>query len=366
LEVLPGDHSLLAWARSLDHFEVIQGPALRQSPAWEPGLELGLWGPHGEGLLRILRSRAGGGEVWGLVAAQRQTGAFLPFEVELADLHAGILRVSLENADLITHLDETSRALGNSYEGLESAYESLKSAQRALQVQTQQMALGSLFMTVAKRLQAPVDVLKEESAALAVFMDQGDPRASEGVAECHHAMDRIRQSIMEVDDLVHSVLRRAGQAEPMVPEWLHLHALIQDELAQLQAERILPPTLALEANYEATRDLLFGVHGDFTQMLGHLLTHALAGNPTRLSLRTWGGQGHLRLELEDDGGAIPAELMSVAFEPFLNLRAETPADERVPGPGLPACAQLLQAYGGKIELLPAGPGSLLRLSLPLV
>jgi len=42
---------------------------------------------------------------------------------------------------LITHLAETSQALGTSYEGLESTYEALKEAQKALKAQNHKTAL---------------------------------------------------------------------------------------------------------------------------------------------------------------------------------------------------------------------------------
>ena len=365
-EVLSADHPLVSWVQSLDHFGVVFGAELRQSPAWEPGVQLGLWGPRSQGLIRPLRGRSANGDLWGFLAADRETGAYLPVEVELADLHAGILRVSLENAELITHQDDTSRALGDSYEGLESAHEALKEAQRALQAQNQHSALGSLFLTVAERIRIPVQVLKKESAIMSAFLDRSDLFSGTDQVDCRRAMDQIGLSVSEVDDLVNSVLRRVGQSESNRPEWIHLHTLLSQELELMRAGKSLPVDLSVQMNLQATRDLLFGVHEDFSQVLGHMVAHALRGNPSHLIVRTWGGKGHFRLELEDDGEAIPVDRLASAFEPFLNLHDGSAPGGRIPGPGLPASAQLMQAYGGKVEILPAAQGSLLRLSLPLV
>ncbi|MCM2250578.1 MAG: ATP-binding protein [Geothrix sp.] len=95
------------------------------------------------------------------------------------------------------------------------------------------------------------------------------------------------------------------------------------------------------------------------------MSHAQGGGPGRIRIRSWGGKRHFRLELEDEGGPIPPERIEHAFEPFSGLRPEDPDLGRRPGAGLPACAQLMTAYGGTLQLLPTPQGSLVRLSLPM-
>jgi CheY-like chemotaxis protein/signal transduction histidine kinase len=365
LEVMAADQPLVNWARTLDRFEVITGEELRFSQAWGWGSNLGFWGAQSQGFIRPLRSRTVEGGLWGFLAGSREGTPFLPIEIELADLHAGILRVSLENADLIAHLEETSRALGNSYEGLESTYEALKEAQRALRAQDQQSALGSLFLSMAQRLQVPVKSLIGDSGTLAHFMDQpGFPALSDRV-ECHRVMDRIRCSITEVDNLVTSLVVRSRQSEAKPPEWLQLHLLLSQEVEIMRTEQRLPLDLPVEMVFRASRDLLFGVSGDFSHLLGNMISHSLGGNPSRLFLRTSGGDGELQLELEDNGGPIDPESLATAFEPFLDLRKGPETGLRQPGVSLPGSAQLVQAYGGKIELLSTERGSLLRLTIPM-
>jgi signal transduction histidine kinase len=180
-------------------------------------------------------------------------------------------------------------------------------------------------------------------------------------------MESIRQAIAQVDDLVRALLRRAGQVEASAPEWIHLHDLLRQELEILQADGTLVPEVPVEVNLQAPRDLIFGVSTDFSELLGHLISHALGGASSRIQLRSWGGKRHFRLELEDDGGAISPELIERAFEPFSGLRPEDPGSDpgRRPGTGLPSCAQLMTAYGGAVELLPTPRGSILRLNLPM-
>ena len=364
--VLPMTHPLVAWAESLPAGAVLTGADLRQSAPWEQGIDLGLWAPKKQALMLPLRSRSEEDHLWGFLAADRPDKAFLPFETELAALHAGILQVSLENAGLIAHLAETSQALGTSYEGLESAYEALKEAQRALGAQNQKTALGGLFMNTAQRLQVPVRILKDECAALSVFMDRpGSSSPPEGRLEGHRAMEEIRHAIAQVDGLVRALLRRAGRGEASSPEWIHLHDVLRQELDLMRAEGILPETLLVTFNLQAPRDLLFGVYSDFAEVLGHLIGHALEGEPKQISVRTWGGNSHFRIELEDDGAPIAAELLESAFEPFQDLRPARSGTGRAPGQGLSACAQLMNAYGGTVQIMAIKQGSMVRLNLPM-
>jgi len=363
--VLPVSHPLVAWAETQPSGAVLSGQDLYQSVPWELGIELQLWSPKNQALMLPLRSRSEEGQLWGFLAADRPERPFQPFEIELAALHAGILQVSLENAGLISHLAETSQALGTSYEDMESAYEALKEAQRALGNQNQKTALGGLFMNTAQRLQTPVRLLKEESAALSLLLERNQLPEGQGRLASLRAMEQIRHATAQVDGIVRSLLRRAGGGEASSPEWIHLHELVGQELDLLRAEEALPESLAVELNLQAPRDLLYGVYSDFAEVLGHLVAHAMGGQPSRLALRTWGGNSHFRIELEDDGGVIDPELLGSAFEPFQNLRPGKLEGGRVPGQGLAACAQLMNAYGGTVQIVPTESGSIVRLSLPM-
>jgi signal transduction histidine kinase len=140
---------------------------------------------------------------------------------------------------------------------------------------------------------------------------------------------------------------------------------MNQELELARAEGTLPGSTRVELNLQAPRDLLFGVYSDFTEVLGHLLGHAMAGEPGLVTLRTWGGNSHFRIEVEDDGAPIETGLLEGAFEPFLDLRPPVTGTGRRPGLGLPACAQLLNAYNGTVEIVPRPRGSLVRISFPM-
>ena len=363
--VLPMDHPLAAWAEALAAGTVLSGAELRQSGCWQQGIELKLWMPLAHPLLIPLRSRSGKDHLWGLLAADRAKEAYQPFELELAAMHTGLLHVSLENAGLITHLEETSRALGSSYEGIEAGYIELKEAQRALGNQNQNTALGGLFLNMARRLEGPVHSLRQESAALAEFMDRPEVPAPADRVECHRSMGEIQEALDQVDRLVRAMLRRAGQDRASSPEWLNLHELFEEELELARAAGALPDGPQVVLELRATENRIFGVSTDFTDVLGHLLEHALEGEPKRITLRTSFAEERFLVEVEDDGDPIDPIFLAVAFEPFPALRPEPMEVGRRPGHGLSGCVQLMRTYGGTVEILPRERGSRVRISLPL-
>ena len=363
--VLSLDHPLAAWTEGLAGGTVLSGTELRQSGCWQQGIELKLWAPLAHPLLIPLRSRSGNDRLWGLLAADRAQEAYQPFELELAAMHTGLLHVSLEKAGLISHLEETSRALGTSYEGIEVAYVELKEAQRALGHQNQNTALGGLFLNMARRLEGPVHSLRQESAALAEFMDRPEVPAPEDRVECHRSMGEIHGALDQVDRLVRAMLRRAGQDRASSPEWLNLHELFQEELELSRAAGALPDAAQVVLELTAPVSRIFGVSTDFTDVLGHLLEHALEGEPERITLRTAFAEGRFLVEVEDDGDPIDPIFLAVAFEPFPALRPEPMEVGRRTGHGLSGCVQLMRTYGGTVEILPRERGSRVRISLPL-
>jgi two-component system sensor histidine kinase GlrK len=77
-------------------------------------------------------------------------------------------------------------------------------------------------------------------------------------------------------------------------------------------------------------------------------------------------KGVVRIDLRDQGpGVAPADRERI-FEPF--FRGEVQPDDAVRGTGigLSIVREYVQAHGGRVDLLPAGPGAHFRIELPHV
>jgi CheY-like chemotaxis protein/signal transduction histidine kinase len=334
--------------------------AMGRGATFDEGVPLGFWGMRDAAGLVPLWSRTEAGQLWGLIPFSRTGGdPILPFEGELMALYGGLLRASLENAGLISHLNESSRALGESFERIESAYLDLQSAQRALGLTERKVLLGDLFLKIAQRLQSPVEGIRGHLKTLGGLVQSAPGVRDEALL----SLDAIQGSVGQMDHLMRSMLRRAGQAQAGQPEWIDLHDLIYQELELLQAEGSLPAETKLRLELSSRHPKVFGVYSDFAEAFGHFVVHASAGGASPwVGVRTADGREGLRLEVSDAGGPIAGDLMAEAFQPFSLLRDTAPG--RLPGPGLPSAAQHLTAYGAEPRLDATDAGTCLVVQLP--
>jgi len=365
LPVLPVGHAFVGRAWSVGASGVLSSQALKSSRLWEEGLDLGLWTPSSEVAVIVLRTHQEGEEIAGFWILSRPAGSsFLPQELEMATLHASIALVSLENAELIESLNDSTRALASSYERIEGAYQDLQNARADLNRRDRQALLGDLFTKIARRLEAPVKSLHQQSQVL----DRLPSLHGEGLPEAHpRALAEIREAVSKIDGLLKALLRRVGRESPSQPEWLDLHDLIQQELDLLQAEGVIPAEVTVATDLKARVPLIFGVYGDFASGLLNLVHHALGG-PTPspvLDVRSFRTEDAFILQVNDLGGAIPPSELAQAFEPFSGLHQQAVMGVRSPGEGLAACKQLLVAYQGEVEIANLGDGTSISLRVPL-
>jgi CheY-like chemotaxis protein len=86
-----------------------------------------------------------------------------------------------------------------------------------------------------------------------------------------------------------------------------------------------------------------------------------APKPRVLTLRTRAEADHVAIEIGDNGPGVAPDVASRIFDPFFTTK---PAGVGT-GIGLAICKDIVQAHGGKLELVDtAGPGALFRVTMP--
>ncbi|MBK8793426.1 MAG: response regulator [Holophaga sp.] len=347
---------------------MLQGKALQNHRIWEEGLPLGFWSPNQESCLIVLKDRQAENQIWGFWSFTREgSEPFQPLEVELMALHASLALVSIENAELIHSLQESSRALESSYERMEGAYQDLQSARAELSRQDRRALLDDLFYKITHRLVMPVQTLGHQTLELDRLVAARDTLGDEVCHRAPQAISEMRLAVSEIEGLLKALLRRVNKDDPTTPEWLDLHDLLAQELELLAAEGVVPVGASVETELSAASHRIYGVYGDFGRLLQNLIQHGFGG-PTPspvVRLRSWLDASHFHLEVVDEGGPIPPSEMKAAFEPFNELHQETIIGIRNPGQSLPLCKQLLAAYHGEIELRNEGEGTAVHLHFPL-
>jgi CheY-like chemotaxis protein len=367
--VLPRNHPFVLRAQALPQGGPLRGESLRSDHVWDEGLGLGFWSASSEACMLVLRDHQTDPEVFGFWIITRPADQrLLPAELEMISLHASIALVSLENAELIATLNNSTRALASSYEKIEAAYQDLQNAREVLNRRDRQEMLGDLIFKIVQRLEAPVASLHRQSQLLDDLMLSGKAMELAVLPESQpRALAEIREAVFRIDSLLKALLRRVGRGGPAIPEWLDLHDLVQQELGLLQVEGIIPAQVAVSLDLSAATPLIHGVYGDFAAALLNLVRHALGG-PTpsaTLALRSWREGEDFLLEVRDEGGPVLPGDLAQAFEPFSELHQQVVIGARSPGEGLAGCKQLLAVYHGEIAITNEGEGTAVLVRVPL-
>ncbi len=368
LPVLPRECPFCLRLSALSAGGALPGDRLRANRIWDEGMARGFWGSSSEPCLLPLQDRQGGDGLWGFwVLVRGGEQPFQPLELELVALHANLAQVSIENAELIVSLNESSRALASSYERMELAYQDLQTTKAALSRQERQGLMEELFLKIAQRLAAPVRTLGDQSQELDRLLEAREALGPRVCEEAPKAIAQIRQAVGTVDGLLKALLRRVDKEASGTPEWLRLHDLLSQELELLEAEEALPAGVRLTLDLQASLQAIFGVYADFARLLLHLVQHGCGGPEPSPVLRvaTRFEEGHFVLQVEDQGGPIPDVLLAHAFEPFSELHQQPVMGIRSPGPGLPHARQLLEPYSGIITLANEGEGTRVMVRIPL-
>ncbi len=360
--ILPKDHPFVLQAHRIVFSGVLHGDSLKTARAWEEGLPLDFWKPGEECSLLVMKDRQEEGGVLGFWAFARDgADPFQPLEVELISLHASIATVSLENAELIVSLNESSRALASSYERMEGAFQDIQNAKADLSRRDRQVILENLFLKITQRLEVPVYTLDKQTLLLGEMLAVENGEVPQ-VPEVPQVLGEIRSAVAKIDGLLRALSRRVGR-EGTKPEWIDLHELLQQELELLGAEEVIPVGTLVETDLQASIPLVFGVYNDFASLLLNLTQHALGGptpSPT-LKIRSWREGDEVHIETLDEGGPIPTRELEMAFEPFSELHQQAVLGVRMPGPSLAVCKQVLTSYNGGIEVRNEGEGTLVSL-----
>ncbi len=159
--------------------------------------------------------------------------------------------------------------------------------------------------------------------------------------------DRVGRMETLLDDLLE--YSRAGRSEA-VPEDLALASVVSSVIALLAPRRhivevrgtshVRAPRAALEL---VLRNLIANAIGHHDRPAGLIVVSAAFGEP-----------GWMHVDVSDDGPGIPREHLERVFRMFQTLSA--PEVDRGSGMGLAVVRKVVEAHGGKVEVISEGRG----------
>lgn len=258
------------------------------------------------------------------VAARRASGEIFPIELSVAEVDLGetarygaFIRDISEKVDLQERLLERERLAAIGTTAASFAHEignPLNSM--VMHAQLLERRLARVTQEIDPQVHDSVNALLGETRRLSHLLDE-----FRALARRH----RISMVPTDLASLVHDVL---GTQTPSL------------NARRITVECVLPERLrASFIDAEKIR-----------QVLINLIKNAAESMPTggRLCLRVDESDSHVRIEVQDTGGGIPAGLN--IFEPFVTSKPEGT------GLGLPVTLQIVQAHGGTVRHEPNPEG----------
>jgi len=124
------------------------------------------------------------------------------------------------------------------------------------------------------------------------------------------------------------------------------------------------------------RDLKIGVEGKTVQaevdrdkigtVIANLLSNAIRFSPVggKIRVRLSRLTEAVRIDLDDEGPGIAFDDRARIFEPFYRGEQQPPQAVRGSGIGLSIVQEYIAAHGGRVQLLPDGPGAHFRIEIP--
>jgi signal transduction histidine kinase len=248
------------------------------------------------------------------------------------------------------------------------------------------------------RQRQQITAQRDQLASVSQALRNADRHKDEFLAMLAH---ELRNPVAALGSGLRLLKRRAGteQAEliheQMTRQVFHLSRLVEDLLdisrinegkISLQKAPIVLGTIlrsAIEAslpNLEAAQHAfttnvpdeeiwLDADHTRIAQVVTNLLNNAAKYTPSggKVTLAARQGDGHVEIEVADNGIGIPLEMQSRIFQIFEQVDGHRNRSAGGLGIGLALVRQIMELHGGSVEVMSQGEGqgSMFRVTLPL-
>jgi signal transduction histidine kinase len=314
--------------------------------------------------VHLLVPLAFGVDLRGLVAVgRRRTGEELrPEDREVLRTLVNQASVAIENALAYEEIARLNRTLEAR---IEERTRELRDTQAALAEREKMASLGQLVAGVAHEINTPIafvhsnlQLVGEQIARVLSALDQGDEG---GAAAARENLDRLVERSQEGTRRIREIVQalrtfsrvdQAGMADADLVQGL-------DTTLELMTSRLHDVDVVRQV---APIPLVRCHAGQINQVLMNLLLNACDAGASRIVIHGAEEDGLVRIDLEDDGGGIPAEHLSRIFEPFFTTKEVGKGT----GLGLAISHGIVERHGGRIRVLRSDEtGTLFRVELPV-
>jgi signal transduction histidine kinase len=215
------------------------------------------------------------------------------------------------------------------------------------------LEIGEFVRGLAHDLANPLNALAMNAELTKVLLDRGDPTAA------REALQRLLADCARCGRLVQSFQRfgAALQASPREP--VAVGSLLQASIQHMQCETA---ERSVEFQIEGATETLVEVDNPALERgLGGVLCNAAEAGATTVSMRVGVEDGHVLIQIADNGCGIEGRWRERVTEAFFSTRRAQGGS----GLGLTLVQEIVRRHGGSLDLQSApGLGTTVRIQLP--
>ena len=266
-------------------------------------------------------------------------------DVELLKIFANSSAIAIENARLVTSLEEK-------VQDLRLAYQELKENRDRL-VKTERLsAVGEVAASVAHEIRNPLVSIGGFARTVLNKIPEDDPK--------HQYLKIIVDEVRRLENILKEIL---NYARPVVPRFTEsdLNEVIHQTVGMMEAET---DDESIEIVQDLQKDLpkVWIDPDQIRQVLHNMFRNAVHAMPNggRISARTRQQGNVVSIEIEDTGMGIQEENLNKLFTPFFTTKSTGS------GLGLTISSQIIHNHGGSIGVnSKVGKGTTFIVMLPV-
>ncbi len=224
-------------------------------------------------------------------------------------------------------------------------------------------SVGQLAAGIAHEINNPVAIMVEEAGWIGDLLEEEEFSDGKNLEEFTRSLAQIKTQGGRCKDITHKLLSFARKSDSRVQE-LKLNELIE-EVIGLSGQRAKYANVTIQKRLAESLPVLKGSQTEMQQVFMNLINNALDAmekSGGQLVLTTSNSNGHVTVEVSDNGSGIPDANLERIFDPFFTTK---PVGKGT-GLGLSICFGIIQRMGGEISVASrSGVGTTFEIKLPV-
>ncbi|MEO0293886.1 MAG: ATP-binding protein [candidate division WOR-3 bacterium] len=230
----------------------------------------------------------------------------------------------------------------------------IKKMEEELRIKDRLSALGEMAAGLVHEIRNPLASIKGGIESLLTFLEKD----REKYKATQKTVEIILQEIKRLERIVNDMSLYASYKK-LVKSKVNLKGLVGETLLMF-SEEIAERNIHIKRNFKG--NLFCWVDRDkIVTVLNNLVLNAIEaiGSDGRIEINMEREKSNIIIEIQDDGGGIPPEIMPKIFDPFFTTKSKGI------GLGLSIVNQIIQNHHGTITAFNKEKGACFRITLPV-